>query len=510
MFAEAGVAKIKNKDVLELTSLSRYHLFKKMDIFDLDMALSKGDYFLYPYNIVIENELRTKYLLQTEASDDFQDLVEELFMHLKKHMSESDVEKISNALDKAKKRVYNQTINFLDPYKGLEEGEYRKLSNDEKEKNLIHAEEDIYVDKRTERFDLLALKELILVLRGDKEVDKYSIGIGFFNKFIPELQEEGISGIVMHVKNNQFKSIKAAEFKSKRMAWYSPINAAVFVRQEFLSKNETKPIKVGPKTINHTEFSDTREIEDDEFFLVSVDGAVANQEDINLIGYSGTAYNNKIEKAGETFLMDSNKMIRLYFTPYNYKNFPLIHNHGSVIFGSNDQTYHSVFNIPEDKYSESMRWKLQDNWNKVQEKTFNLMERYCPAVISLQVKNQEEDPIEFFKLESNVQSVVRCLAEESTVSRDIALTSFWGANITYSVTHFTDFVDSYVYKNHPLSKTFNLKKYVETNDLADELQDTWIYKQCKKVFRDDTWDSIRRHGEEGYDDHLDLDDKDKD
>jgi hypothetical protein len=489
MFSEIGIDHIMNKDVVEVTAMGRYHNFKRMEIFDLDMAMEKGDYYLYPYNLVIENEIRTKYLLQTEADDDFKDMVEELFIHLKKYLKKEDLEKIDRALNKAKERVYKQTIKFLDPYQGLEEGNYRELTKEEMEQNLIVSDHSVYIDERTERFDLLALKELLLIFRGDKNVDKYSIGMGFFNKFLPELKDEGIDGIIMHIKEGQIENLKVESFKGKINFNYSPLKASLFTHQAFLSDYEEKERKLGEKVVKYTKFSNFREIQDNEFFIVSVDGAVANQEDINLIGYSGTSYNNKIEKAGETFLIDNEKMVRLYFTPYNYLNFPLVHNHGSVIFGSNDQTYHSVSELPNEKISESMIGKLQKMWNSRSD-VFEVNEGYVPAVISLMFKEKNEDPVDFFKKRDNVNSVIKGLSEESTVSRVIALNEFFGMNNTYNEKVTKEFVTKYTLDNHPLSKMFNLKHYVENNDLAG-LQDTWMLKQCKELFIKDSLQGLK-------------------
>lgn len=488
MLCESGIEKIMNKDVIEITSLGRVHNFKRMDIFDLDLAVSQGDYYFYPYNIVVENELRTKYLLQTEADDNIQDMSEELFIILKKYMNEDDISKIKSALEKSKERIYNQKINFLDPYPGLEEGNYRKLNKEEKEKNLIISEDDILVDERTERLDLLSLKELLLILKHEKEVDKYSIGMGFFNKFMPELNKEGIQGLVLEVENKKVKSLKIGKLETKVDPSYSPLRALLLGLENSIFEKHLEKYEFKTKTVYDLELNKKRDFSEDYFIQVSVDGMIANQEDVYLTGYSGTSLNNRTEKAGETFLIDNEKMIRLYFVPYSYENFPLIHNHGSVIFGSNDQTFHSCFEREQKNISEFMIADLQEWWNKKTE-TFDLPEMYSPAVLSLMFHAKDEDPINFFKRREDVYSAMRSLSEESFVTRLVAFNLFFAGSMNYSIEELRKVVWKYLVKQHPLSKSFNLKKYVEENELS-ELQETWIYKQCKELYIKDNIASL--------------------
>lgn len=477
MMSEVGLDKAEKLDAIKASTLSQYYNYDSKYIFDLNQSLNSGDYRMYPFNITVEDELRLNFLLQTEASDDLKEISEEVFELMSNFLQENDLEKIKNAFVKSKERIYKQKIKFLAPFKGLEEGDYRKLTQEELDDNQIKSSSDVYVDERRENHDLLSLKELLLILKG-KEVEKYSIALGFFNKFIPELKEEGIDAVVFSVKDKKVSGIKIISFEEDESLYYSPLKASLAVSTSFLFNNE-----------NDEEEWEKNPNEDD-FFLVSVDGCVANQENIYNTGYSENVNNNSTEKAAETFLVDKDQLVRLYFTPYSYDNFPLAHNHGSVIFGSSDQTYHSVSERPSEEISKSMFWKLQDLWNEVNSET-GLPEAYSSGVVSLMFNNKNDNVLDFFQEEDNLEKVVTSLSGEMMITKYIESDEFFGLNDYYNYYELQEYVFSLIEKCHPLSKMFNLNNYQE-DEIEFLLQDTWLIDFAKKLYKKEEEETFKK------------------
>lgn len=487
MLMETGVDSILNKDLITITGLSRNYLYDKMDLYDINLAENIGDYRLYNYNIVIENELRTKFILQTESKDDFREMYSELKEKLKKYLSDSELNKLENAVKNGSKRLHEEVkISFLDPYEGLEEGYLRELTEEEiKENNFIEGlDEYPKVDDRNDNHDLLSLKELLLVLDG-KDVEEYSIALGFFAKIMPELIKEDIHSVLMKTKNKKIVDLKFSKFISNKSMYYSPIKAGISIVENFLVDKNIENHKIGNREVTSTKFNNYREIEENEQFFVVVDGNISLPSNKETIGYNENCINEIEKKCSELFLFKKEKSIRLGFSPYNYDNIPLIHQHGSIIFGSNDQTYHSVSERKSEDISQTMISRVQDLWNE-NNKRFNLNEGNSPATIAIMYKNKDEDPISFFKERENVENLIKSLAEESYSTIDIEMNSTFELNNVYNKQEFKDNVNKLILNLHPLSKCFNLKKYIEENTL-DNLQYTKYYEVALEKYEQDNY-----------------------
>lgn len=487
MLMETGIETILNKDVITITGLSRNYLYDKMDLYDINLAENIGDYRLYNYNLVIENELRTKFLLQTESKDDFPEMYKELKEKLEKYLNKSELEKLDIAVKNGSKRLHEEVkLSFLDPYQGLEEGNLRDLTKEEiKSNNFIKGlEEYPKVDDRSDNHDLLSLKELLLVLDG-KDVEEYSIALGFFAKIMPELIKEDIHSVLIKTKNKKIIDLKFAKFVSNKSMYYSPLKAGISLVENFLVTKNIETYRIGNRDVTSTKFSNYQEILEDEQFFVVVDGNIAIPSNEETLGYSENCINTIEKKCAELFLFKKDKSIRIGFTPYNYNNIPLIHQHGSVIFGSNDQTYHSVSERTSEEISQTMISKVQDLWNK-NNKRFNLNEGNSPATIAIMYKNKDEDPINFFKERKNVENLIKSLNEESFSTLDIEMNSTFELNNIYNKEEFKSMVYSLIINLHPLSKCFNLKKYIEENSL-DKLQLTNYYELAMTKYEQDNY-----------------------
>ena len=349
---EAGAAEIKSGDVLKLDSV------ENNERQELQKATDEGSYSEYPFNHALEKEMRAFFLLKTEKKDTFKDLMSELYRLAPSFMSTEDIETLKKVVKKAEGRIFKENLRFLNPPKNQEQGRLFEMST--AEKRVLGFEENlsVMIDERKDNHDLLALKELVLLMRGDK-CHPLSIGPGFFSKYIPELKEVGYLGVITKVENDKLSSIKFVtipgeqQFKNAGyddivfvMGGFAPVMASALT---FYNEVATATRKSGK--VEHVNFDMLFHSVNEKYFdrnirlYVTVDGAVSGPKSKGPVGYSAPSVNDLRIPAAETFLIEKEEEnilnTRIYFYPYSPQVLHPLLQHGSVIYGTNDMSFHS-------------------------------------------------------------------------------------------------------------------------------------------------------------------------
>lgn len=367
MLREAGQSKIKSGDAFKISELLLSIDQKRDNInFVYENKMAAGIYRIFPFTYHLGEELRTHFILQTEKKDSFDSLMDEADGLITKFLSIDDWVTIKNAIKKSEPRLLKSKIRFLEPevVKGFPEKitqkEFDKYHLD---KMIDEVDKNFIIDNRTDSHDILALKEFVQILKG-KDVHSFSISLGFFAKYMPELLELNINSILFKVKDNKLSEIKINRIVDDEndLLGFSPIDSAFILLKNYGKyNNETKDI----------DFNQDEVFKDDTKFYILVNGAVAAPKNGIPLAYESLSVNDEKINCGEVFLYkkaeDQETEIestRLYFVPYSYENFHLVHQHGSVIFGSNDQSFNScVIDVEEffdeealtDIYKESLK-----------------------------------------------------------------------------------------------------------------------------------------------------------
>lgn len=485
LLAEIGLLNMKPTDVLKLSEVKNFFNVDKSQMFQLEEALRTGDYEQYRYNLIWSDELRAKYLLQTEASDNFKDLYNETKELLLDNniITNEELDVIDEACKKAKKRLFDTNISFLQPMSKKVEGEKNILSKEElDELNIdgVNEEEDIFLDERFDNYDLLALKELNLIVKG-KKVENTSIAAGFFHKIMPELIELGYDSIILKVSKDQLSKISLVSLigrnNERYQLNYSPLKASVFLSQSELVDVNEKLTKKGGKITSFNNIDVNRFSSNDKYFVV-VDGMVS-APDNKLLGYKESSFNIRKIKAGETFLFEKiNGKVhntRLYFTPYNYDHMHLYHHHGSVIFGTNDQSFHSC--SEREKVRDIEINDLKTNWSKFN-KFWKIPEHNSPAVISaLYHEIKKDDTFQLFdpKNKTILNNIMLSVYEQSTITALLEVNDLKGKSSAYTKADFIQMVFDLTEKCLPLNKRMNVQYYEKHNTYHPEVQKTRYY-----------------------------------
>jgi len=240
-------------------------------------------------------------------------------------------------LSKGNERISKNKLMFIEPEVYL--GKEMRMSAKEMEKFQIAASDLLKYDQRNDGPDLIALKELVNIAKGDK-VHDLSVAAGFFAKYVTELMEVDCYGVVFHVEKDKLKQIKLytpyafdkAGLKANFIKYYTryaPTEAAFALAQVM---EESYPNVEDAFNKNN------------KFFVV-VPGTVSGPMHSLPFNYERMSFNDVQTMAGEVFLYnmieDRHVSTRIYFVPESYENFHPYHQHGSVIFGNNDQSYQS-------------------------------------------------------------------------------------------------------------------------------------------------------------------------
>jgi hypothetical protein len=362
---DSGILEIKPGDVFRILNEIDAVNFNRPSTPEL-FNLEGPNYDLnnYPFDHKLELEQRTKHILRTEALDTFDSLMDELDVYMPRYISMELWGKIKMAISKGNERVSKNNLIFLGPETIV--GKEMKLSSKEMERLGFSPDSgNLTYDLRPDGPDLIAMKELVRVLKGE-DVEDLSFAPGFFAKYTHELNDEKIGALIFHVIDDKLKSIEEFVFDHRRGKYelndgmhednrFTPVQAvALFSRlmydrvQKLDKEHLLKEFKINEK-----------------YFFV-FHGFISAPKDNSHFGYeSDPKLNEEIIRSGEVYLVkkkskdettkekvllngkvveenyDKNMITRIYFVPEKYGYFHPYHQHGSIIFGNNDYSYHS-------------------------------------------------------------------------------------------------------------------------------------------------------------------------
>lgn len=427
MFMSAGQKDTFSGDMtfaMELTQTTKNFFRNKNDRIDYQLNnfldgisfASKEEFRQESYKMSFNAsiELRDRYLLQTSADDDFDTLYIEILKRLEKLMSKDDLNILKNAVRASESRFANNPYKFIAPAKQSiksNDDVEKLLDSDVLKYGLNPAPNRPYFYKtKYDSHDMIALKDLYLVLKEEKRLDKFAMGIGFFSKYIPELEETGYTGIFVHVEDGLVKSLQLIEKKdTDKYAFYSPMKATNAL------------LKIKPKI-------DKEITELDDFYIVTK-GLIGTpkMEEFNLINESLIFAYNKTEVV-EVFNYALKKsehsknsdliltQTRLHITPLNYNDFHIIHQHGGVIYGSNSCIFSStpsdlLNSLISEEDVESHSKKLKFSFFDLQSKKQDYKELAVtdPSYIASSRAYIKENKLDSFKLNGyfDKKSVIR-------------------------------------------------------------------------------------------------------
>jgi hypothetical protein len=315
---------------------------------------------IIPFCGAISDDIGTKFILRSEQMDTFMSVLSEIEENRSKFINEKDWADILAAIKLADKRIKKESIIFLAPVEEGIIGTHRELTSDEKIQFGFDPVQPMDADFRKDDHDLISLKELAHVMRGNT-VDYLSPFAGAFLKYMPELNSAGIRGIVFEVVDDKLNSVQVSRFDGKSAIPYGPTEAAIAVAQCFPELKTIFDLKHNVK------------------FYVSVSGFICAPEDIKSWGYTNLLPKlNKAIPAGETilfhFIGDSTRgeddhgdilvpaATRIYFYPYKPSDMHPAYQKMMVLYGQSDNMFHSCGLDPAHKFfsqeyvDELMNW----------------------------------------------------------------------------------------------------------------------------------------------------------
>lgn len=182
--------------------------------------------------------------------------------------------------------------------------------------------------------DLVAFKELVLILEG-KKVSPLSVALGSFARSLPELMKKNFDGVILsfNKQTQALNSIKLATLPKKDI-WHSPVRASYLLQLTEINPNNSETPEVA---LNFKDFNQNS-------YQVLTEGNIAFHSNKEVIGYdSAPVENDSTMFAGEVFLFEKEKgeilNTRLFFYPYEKLHESL---GDGAIFGDNDFSKHSV------------------------------------------------------------------------------------------------------------------------------------------------------------------------
>lgn len=512
VFMEGGQEAIQAGDYLKVQERIISNLEQSSGIEDLKKALASGDYKLYPFSQAVEAELRSIFLLQTNKSDTFKSLMEEMEKLSSKFFPKGQFKILQDIIQKSEERIFKNPLLFPAPLEGNEQGVLRNLTEGEvKEYNL---QETMSVDERYDNHDLLALKDLVLMMQGNK-VHPLAFGPSFFAKYMPEIKQAGFDGVSLVVEDNQLKQIKLVKLPVGGIR-YSPVEASAVAVFSIIA--EYKEVAVTEKTINKHKYVLTKfepkTISDKMRVYLVVDGCIAAPASKVPYDFEGASNNNLRVPAGEVFVLEKMAgqpvLTRIGFVPYDYRPLHILHQHGSVILGSNDQSFHSCYKEKKD-FAENTINDYKSWWKKlVDDGVKSQGDAFSPAVVAARLhhflKDKEGKATEgsdVFKTENKeaLELAMHSVSEQSD------FTLFWTLqNLHYYHMIYTGSIREEITKlvqhEAPLNRRWLAKAYIENGSgitvkkqptyyirLAEDLenakfsQNVEIYLKLKEINR---------------------------
>lgn len=524
VYMEAGQKKIRPGDGVHVEGAHKFYLGVNTEYMEAKKALESGDYQDYPFCLALASELRSQYLLQTQRGDTFAGLMEVVEKNIGKFMSKSTWKKVKKAMDAAEERFSKQPLEFLEPMEGMEQGELRELSAAKmkqyklkyfkriNEKGEAEGEDvPLKVDVRFDNFDMVALKDLALILEGKKTFDYFSMAPGFFAKFMKELVAEGIDALVFKVDevSNTLIEIKETKFYSdnnnERSIHFSPMKASIALIQA---------AAVGVEEVrNGNPFFDKinyKFIEEKNRYYIVVDGTIAAQrKEEYVLGYEGSAFNEVRVACGEVFLFENRPqadkdpihpmLTRLYFSAYNPSLLHPIHQHGGVVFGNHDQSMHSCWDKEGDRLNVFALDNYKRHWYETIRNERVMSEAYSPAVTAARLhflEDQKRIVTQLFleeKFDAVVFNMAMSLYEMSPFTMGRSFMNLQ-AYRPYKQRVFLMVLSLVISNYAPLSKRMLLKEYVDTGKASYKVQPTWYNKIAKDLEDSEVLEYVALHG----------------
>lgn len=474
LLRESGQSKIKAGDVFKLHEVIQSKEQEREELngfYDNQVAVSNYEYF--PFSWKLGQEIRSRFILKTEKDDTFDKLMDEIDGYISKFLSIDDWILLKNSIKKSELRFENNVVNFLQPEKFL--GVPVKLSNlDSKKQEINNPEFNFIIDQRKDSHDLLSLKEFLSIIKGD-DVHPLTIGPGFFAKYMPEISANGIDSIVFKVYQNKLTEIKIVKKDDENPRLnFSPIKAAQSVIDLYCIEEKKGFFSTTKK------YADDSILDEDLSFYVVTDGCVSGPKEGFPLGYKSMSKNELKIPAGEVFLIDTvgNEIqnTRIYFVPYSYQDLHLCHQHGSVIFGNNDQSFNSCVLDEKQFFDENSILNLI---NKIKS---NKKMLYEPAFMSVLVhylpKGSTPDLI---LLEENQELLYKAMSsvfEETSFTINYLVEEYFSGN-----ENFEKLLLKFLRNYAPINKRFLLGKYFEDeNGLLLEKNDTTYILFGKKLY----------------------------
>lgn len=460
-----------------LVSVNEGTDYKKKTFVPENKKLKK--YEEYPFNWRITQELRSHFILKTEKTDTFESLMDDLDGLIFNLISIDEWIKIKGAMRKSALRISSNVLQFVEPENFI--GEESQLSSSDFAKYEVQSSDNqIKVDLRKDSHDLLALKELVSMLKGEP-VHPLTIGPGALAKCMPELKEAGFNAVIFKVEGGILKEIKLNPIRSDFYTVnFSPVKAAHALVDVYNTKKVTSIFgRENVQYVNDNIFSDSK-------YYVIVEGCVAGPKSGLPLNYEEASSNTVKIPAAEVFLFESKNQkvvsTRLYFTPYSYDQLHPIHHHGSVVFGNNDQSFHSCIINEKQYFDASTVQDVQNEIARTDEKgrTHEESLLYSPGFLAaaLHLLPPGSRPLDLFKPE-NRDLFYKALSNQM---EEIYYTS------EYLVFEYLNdlpelakgIILRYLDNHAPLSKRFVTGNYLEDNSgLSTEVLPT-LYNQAAK------------------------------
>lgn len=479
---EVGQKKLKSGDAYKINEKILSKIQDREDInFFYENKRAVGTYEFFPFTWELGQELRTHFILKTEKTDNFESLLDEVDGLIFNFLTIDDWTLIKNAIKKSEERLKKGKIHFLEPE--VRVGNVTNLTNQEiSTYSLDGLSKAAIVDVRDDNHDLLSLKEFISMLKGEK-VHPLSIGPGFLAKYMPELLSLGVSAIVFKVSKNKLVEMKVNKFENaSELMKFAPIDAAQALIEQYCAVQK-KSFFFKDKI---TEYEKGSLFNNESKYYVVVDGCVSGPEKGSPMGYETLSINKVKVDAGEVFLFEEAEeqvqTTRLYFMPYNYQDLHMLHQHGSVIFGNNDQSFNSCVRDEKYFFDQESIVELAKRYSD-EDKTM-----YDPAFLAakLHFLPKGSTPDDLFAEENKglLLKAMGSIFEETSFTIDYLVNEFPSMRNSGNLL-IIEFLKHYA----PLSKRFILGKYFEDDNglMLERMLSTYAILS-RDMFADDQID----------------------
>lgn len=524
---ENGIRKIESGALIHI--LSQGTDWEK----HLKRALETGGY-QFPFQRTLEQELRTIFLLRTHADDNFENLWERFKVGASQYLSEQEIDFLEKVVRTGNERMKKNTYLFplpMAPKKSIRKGTLQDLvalgadlNSEEVKAMWKEYEKDFKVEDREDGPDLMALKELVSIVEG-ADVHPLSVGPGFFCKYMKEFTELSLTtikdgrfqgervplhhSIIFKVKDNQLVNIQIGsikEFKGLegRMTGFyeglhflktlpSAVASTSLAFTEFL-KPEVIENKVGESASFKTHMEYNTFEEGTRYFVV-VDGMVAGpstKTEYNIVDEKKMVSLNDVRiPSGECFLYETDGSdylsTRIYFAPYEPNQLCMSLNHGSIVFGINDWSYHSTTTFGQ--YPKVATHSMTEDYKAYMKNRWDNGLEYQPADCAARLHffprrkdGEKSEETDMFMKDNGVAlaSLTESMVEHNPFTHQIV--SHWVKRENLAIWESAmAFSEKLAKHDLPLSHRWSVKKYfADGKGITKELQPTF-YTNLRNV-----------------------------